>query len=78
MPRHEKRDQLDAADCQRVTVVKQAIKLRSVAGELRSLVENLSEDALDGDDLLTDRQLSAELFLKVWRRRQVVGVRVGL
>ena len=66
------------ADRIAVAVLEQAVELAAVALELGSLVEDLAEGFLNDRDVLADTEPAAEFALDVGRRREVVGMDVGL
>ena len=75
---HMQHRRLQPADLEPVTVVEQVVELAAVAAEVGPLVEDLAEDLLHGEDFMANRQLTAELFLEIGRRRQVIGMGVRL
>ena len=53
------------ADPELVAVLPQLIEIRPVALEVATRVEQLAEIALHGDDMLADRNFSAQLVLQI-------------
>src|SRR3546814_14076184 len=54
------------------------IEVGPIALKVASRVEQFAEAVLHGDDMLADRNLAAQLFLEIRRRREVVGMRMGI
>ena len=66
------------ADLERVPDLEECVELAAVALELGALVEDLAEGLLPHGDPGADADLPAELLLDVGRRREVVGMDMGL
>jgi len=74
-----RRHRLDGQRAERdlVAIGEETVELAAVGGRAR-LVENGAEDLLDRADLRADGGLRAGLRLEVMRRREVVGMGMGL
>ena len=68
---------VDGSEFEGLAVAEQLVELTAVALERAFGIEDLCENALDDVDLGADAGLAAELFLKIRRGGQVVGVNVG-
>ena len=69
---------IEIADAETVAIFPKAIKVRAVALEVGTGIEQLAECLLHDDDVLADGDLSADLLLQIGRGREVIGVGVGL
>ena len=65
---------LNVSDRKFVSVLEQAIELRTVPLELRSFVENFTELLLNDGDAVADADFAAQLFLNIRRGGKVVRV----
>ena len=53
------------------------VKLAGIALEVSTLIEDFSEGFLDSDNMLTNRQLAAQVLLQVGTSRQMVCMDMG-
>src|SRR3546814_17526068 len=68
----------EVADRKTFAIRPEPAEVRTVAAELGAGVENVAEHRLDVADMLADRYRAAEDIPKPGRRRQMVGMRMGL
>jgi hypothetical protein len=68
----------ERAERELVAVAEQPVELAAVALELGAGVEHLAEGLLHHDDVVADAELAAEFLLHIGRRRQVIGMHMGL
>jgi len=65
------------ADLKALAVGKQLVEIRSVAWELVTKIEQLSECLLHSDDVLSDRDLPSQLLLQIGRGGEMIRMGVG-
>ena len=73
MQRHRR----DLAQRKLIAIVHEPVELRTVAGNMRRLPQNIDEDALHAYDPLANHNLPAECLFQIGRSREVVGMGVG-
>ncbi len=61
-----------------IAIGEELVELRAVALEFRTLVENLAECVLHGENVLADADFAAQFLLNVGRARKVVGMDMRL
>lgn len=65
-------------DRKAVPIGEEAVELRTVALEFGSFIEDFAKGVRNDNDVLADPQFSPELALNIGRRRQMIGMDVGL